>query len=344
VNNRTMLSPFFAWDLFDEPTERRPQWAMLNNFTPLVDIKETQQAITLRCEVPGIPPECVNVDFNDGCVIISGMKASPQEEGRYYSQQHGKHHHKLRHGQQGREGFQSRTEPSQQQQGREPSSEGLQQQGQFQQGQQQQGQQFQQGQQLKGVSGTSCPTSSASGTGIGLGREQQREGTQQGQFQGQQKDTTTGMGRTGLGVGSSGRMGEMEECKPDTAGLSVGSTGAGTGWQTDTTQQGMQQGMQQQGMQQQGLQQQGQQRGARELQTGTSGLQSDIGSEREEKVAWHRIESASGEFRRSFRLPRGVSAKHISATSKYGVLEIVVSKPNELQKESGERININATA
>lgn len=330
-----MLSPFFAWDLFDEPTERRPQWQMLNNFSPLVDIKETQQAITLRCEMPGIPPECVKVDFNDGCVIISGMKPSPQEECREFSQKGGKRQL------QGREGYQSKNEPFQQQQ-----------------------QQQQREQQRQGSSGTVCPTSSATG----LGRERMGE-----------SECKLHSGLTGT-ASTEPCTTSTEPCTTDTSGKSggsVGSTGPGTGWQTDMTQRegllGSSQYQQQQHQHQQqagreqtgstvtptgteaqsdmgsrfGQQQQQQQQAGRE-QTGSTGteVQSDMGSRfgrSDEKVQWHRIESACGEFRRSFRLPRGVTSKNISANSKYGVLEVIVTKPNEMQKESGERINISAS-
>jgi hypothetical protein len=43
------------------------------------------------------------------------------------------------------------------------------------------------------------------------------------------------------------------------------------------------------------------------------------------EVQWHRVESQAGEFRRSFRMPRGVTTKHIKANSKYGVLEVCLS-------------------
>jgi len=250
-----MLSPFFAWDIFDEPPEKRPQWSMLSNFSPLVDIKETGEAIVLRCEMPGIPPDRINVDFNDGCIIISGTKPSVQECGEQicFGQDQGK--------------VRASTESG---------------------------------------------TTGASGTGAweGSGSQQERElrsvSQQQGQgLQGQQQQGMQGYQQRGL-----------------------------QGQQSQQPQQG-QQGQQYQ--QEKQYQQPYQQGLATQGQTQRHGKQS-------EKVQWHRIESASGEFRRSFRLPRGVNAKHIKATSKYGVLEIVVSKPSELQKESGERININSAS
>jgi HSP20 family molecular chaperone IbpA len=237
-----MLSPFFAWDIFDEPHEKRPQWSMLNNFSPLVDIKETGDAIVLRCEMPGIPPDRVNVDFNDGCIVISGTKPAVQECG-----------------------------------GEQQTSFGP--------------------DQGKARASTEGGTTGASGTGAWEGSGSlQRNDQEREQHQGAQ-------GQPGLqGVSSQGQF---------------------------QPQQGQQQPGQQYQQGQQGLATQGQ-------------MQSR--SRQSEKAQWHRIESASGEFRRSFRLPRGVNAKHIKANSKYGVLEIVVSKPSELQKESGDRININCAS
>jgi HSP20 family molecular chaperone IbpA len=255
-----MLSPFFAWDLFDEPSERRPQWSMLNNFSPVVDIKETPRAITLRCEMAGIPPESVHLDFNDGCIIIRGYKRPVQEADRYEQQQ--------QLGGQGQQ--QSRQGPGQLGQ---PSS--------------------QMGHPQQGLQG-------------------QQQGLQQGQqgFQGQQQGFQ--------GQGLTGTQGQGATSMP-------GQTG----------ERGLERGLEK-------VSERGTERGTERFGERQGQLSSQSGMQRESEkdVQWHRVESACGEFRRSFRLPRGVNAKNISAHSKHGVLEIVVTKPNELQKETGERINI----
>ncbi|PLY13346.1 MAG: hypothetical protein C0631_14445 [Sedimenticola sp.] len=46
----------------------------------------------------------------------------------------------------------------------------------------------------------------------------------------------------------------------------------------------------------------------------------------QEKIGYHRRERLSGEFKRSFRLPETVLAEAITATGKFGVLEIVIPK------------------
>jgi HSP20 family molecular chaperone IbpA len=287
-SDRKMLSPFFAWDLFDEPADRRPQWSMLNNFSPLVDIKETPEAITLRCEMPGIPPESVQLDFNDGCITISGNKIGPQESDRFSQlgqqgqfQQHPSHQGQPLQQQQPGQHQQQQTQPGLQGQFREGQQgtqqqplQQAQQQGQFQQ------QPYHQGQPLQ----------------------------QQQQGQHQQQQTQPGL------------QGQVREGQQ------------GTQQQQGLFREGQQQGLQQVGME---TQQQG-----REQQRPGMGMQ----RKESEKAQWHRIESSCGEFRRSFRLPRGVNAKNITANSKYGVLEIVVAKPSELQKDTGERINISSAS
>jgi HSP20 family protein len=53
-------------------------------------------------------------------------------------------------------------------------------------------------------------------------------------------------------------------------------------------------------------------------------------SEHEErKQGYHRVERSSGSFRRSVRLPEGVSPDSIRATFERGVLEVTVPKPEQ---------------
>ena len=44
---------------------------------------------------------------------------------------------------------------------------------------------------------------------------------------------------------------------------------------------------------------------------------------------YHQVERGHGEFRRSFRLPHGVAAEHVSAELRDGVLTVVVPKNRE---------------
>jgi HSP20 family molecular chaperone IbpA len=66
-------------------------------FTPEVDIFETDQAITLLADIPGVKPEKLNIDLRDNILTITGdvdrLKTADEEllvmeyeTGRYYRQ------------------------------------------------------------------------------------------------------------------------------------------------------------------------------------------------------------------------------------------------------------------
>ena len=66
-------------------------------FTPEVDIFETDQAITLLADIPGVKPEKLNIDLRDNILTITGdvdrLQAADEEllvmeyeTGRYYRQ------------------------------------------------------------------------------------------------------------------------------------------------------------------------------------------------------------------------------------------------------------------
>ena len=66
-------------------------------FTPEVDIFETDQAITLLADIPGVKPERLNIDLRDNILTITGdvdrLQAADEEllvmeyeTGRYYRQ------------------------------------------------------------------------------------------------------------------------------------------------------------------------------------------------------------------------------------------------------------------
>jgi len=58
---------------------------------------------------------------------------------------------------------------------------------------------------------------------------------------------------------------------------------------------------------------------------------------------WHRVERHAGSFRRRIALPKGVKRDQVRATSKDGVLEIVVLKPESSapKKIEGRQIPIH---
>ena len=71
--------------LFEE-TFGRGQ-AGLSEWTPAVDIRETDQALTFAVELPGIKPKDVEVTTNDGVLTIRGERTTEWdegEEGRYH--------------------------------------------------------------------------------------------------------------------------------------------------------------------------------------------------------------------------------------------------------------------
>ena len=66
-------------------------------FTPEVDIFETDRAITLLADIPGVKPEKLNIDLRDNILTITGdvdrleaadeeLLAVEYETGRYYRQ------------------------------------------------------------------------------------------------------------------------------------------------------------------------------------------------------------------------------------------------------------------
>ena len=66
-------------------------------FTPVVDIFETEQALTLLADMPGVKPEHLDIDLRDNTLTLTGDVESPDtageeallseyETGKYYRQ------------------------------------------------------------------------------------------------------------------------------------------------------------------------------------------------------------------------------------------------------------------
>lgn len=55
-------------------------------FVPAVDVKETEAAFEVSAEVPGLKPEEIKVEYNDGVLSLSGEKREELEEdkGNYH--------------------------------------------------------------------------------------------------------------------------------------------------------------------------------------------------------------------------------------------------------------------
>jgi HSP20 family protein len=81
---RVMTAPVFGLrreiDRLFEDTFGRGQ-AGLSPWTPAVDIRESDEALTFAVELPGIKPEDLTVTTNDGVLTIQGERAAEREEG-----------------------------------------------------------------------------------------------------------------------------------------------------------------------------------------------------------------------------------------------------------------------
>jgi HSP20 family protein len=84
------LSPIFGLRrdidrLFDEAFTGRGSGA---NWTPAVDIHETSKELRIDFELPGIRPEDVEIDVENGMLTVRGQKSAERkeesEEGRYH--------------------------------------------------------------------------------------------------------------------------------------------------------------------------------------------------------------------------------------------------------------------
>lgn len=49
------------------------------NWSPAIDLEETDDAYSLRCEVPGLGPEDIEVSVSDRTVTVSGTKTERRE-------------------------------------------------------------------------------------------------------------------------------------------------------------------------------------------------------------------------------------------------------------------------
>lgn len=56
------------------------------DFVPAINVKETEAAFEVSAEVPGLKPEEIKVEYNDGLLTLSGQKKQEREEdkGNYH--------------------------------------------------------------------------------------------------------------------------------------------------------------------------------------------------------------------------------------------------------------------
>jgi len=69
------LSPFFS------------HTSLSKDFSPVLDISETEKEIVIKAELPGLEPEEIDVSLDRGVLTISGEKQAKQEQkGEHYYQ------------------------------------------------------------------------------------------------------------------------------------------------------------------------------------------------------------------------------------------------------------------
>lgn len=61
----------------DFPMSERSEGAM---WAPRVDVSETDKNLIIHAELPGIPKEKINIDFNEGVLTISGERSEERRE------------------------------------------------------------------------------------------------------------------------------------------------------------------------------------------------------------------------------------------------------------------------
>lgn len=58
-------------------------------YIPAVDIYESKEAMTLIADMPGVPPENLDIDLNDGQLTIHGRVSPPPNMGTHLLREYG---------------------------------------------------------------------------------------------------------------------------------------------------------------------------------------------------------------------------------------------------------------
>jgi HSP20 family protein len=66
----------------------RPDTGMTGPWCPVVDVHETEDALVMQAELPGIDPKDVDVSVENGVLTISGEKKQETEEGKEGAEYH----------------------------------------------------------------------------------------------------------------------------------------------------------------------------------------------------------------------------------------------------------------
>lgn len=70
-----MFDSFFESDLWREAAQEQAHWS------PRIDVEETQDAIMLRADLPGMKKEDIEISVEDQRLTLRGQRRSESEEG-----------------------------------------------------------------------------------------------------------------------------------------------------------------------------------------------------------------------------------------------------------------------
>jgi HSP20 family protein len=73
---------------FDRLLRRRDDAEVTSAWCPVVDVSDSQDAVVLQAELPGVAPEQVDVSVENSVLTISGEKKHVHEEGKDGSEYH----------------------------------------------------------------------------------------------------------------------------------------------------------------------------------------------------------------------------------------------------------------
>ena len=70
----------FLNDFWRFPSFTDDSWGGDQSFLPTLDISETEKEFVIEVDLPGFDPKNVNVEVEDGMIVLNGMQESEKEE------------------------------------------------------------------------------------------------------------------------------------------------------------------------------------------------------------------------------------------------------------------------